>query len=470
MTLLDTLVIHHREREATARAYQTQRNLTDLGNAARFIDAWHDKVRFDHIRSKWFIWDGRRWMQDERHLISHLGQLTVRSIYAEAEGLDDERDRKKTADWAKSSESAAKIRALLDLAKGDPQVACATTDFDNHPHLLNTPAGVYDLQTAQLRPHDPDLMLTKITAISPDPEGESHEFTTFLKNVTLDRPDLIDALHRFLGSGLSGHSPKERIAVWHGSGANGKSALAETIRRLLGDYAGAADISTIERRQRSGGHSDDLAALAGIRFVVTSESNDQVALDEARVKAMTGGDAVTVSRKFEQSFSYVPAFSIAILSNNLPRIGGLDDGIWRRIALFPFDWTVPENQRDNMFVNRLIEREGPYILAWLIAGATLWYKSGYGDLETVKRATESYRRDEDEIGVFLHEECELREGALTSTSDLKRAYEKWCDDNALKPIQGRAYGSSLKAHGLNQKRTAQTRWWVGVELLSGGGD
>ena len=39
------------------------RNLTDLGNAERFVDQNGDRVRYCHERDEWLVWDGRRWAE-----------------------------------------------------------------------------------------------------------------------------------------------------------------------------------------------------------------------------------------------------------------------------------------------------------------------------------------------------------------------------------------------------------------------
>jgi putative DNA primase/helicase len=53
----------------------------------------------------------------------------------------------------------------LTLARGI--VARKTDDLDSDPDLLNTPSGIVDLQRGELLPHDPSLLITKITSDRP---------------------------------------------------------------------------------------------------------------------------------------------------------------------------------------------------------------------------------------------------------------------------------------------------------------
>jgi len=58
--------------------------------------------------------------------------------------------------------SASKIRVITYITK-----LRRTTEvtFDRHPDLLNVRNGVVDLRDGTLRPHDPNLMFTKVTMV-----------------------------------------------------------------------------------------------------------------------------------------------------------------------------------------------------------------------------------------------------------------------------------------------------------------
>jgi putative DNA primase/helicase len=61
------------------------------------------------------------------------------------------------------------------------------------------------------------------------------------------------------------------IFILHGSGQNGKTTLIEILRAVLGEYAKAADSSLLPAK-KSDTTSNDVARLAGARFVSTSET------------------------------------------------------------------------------------------------------------------------------------------------------------------------------------------------------
>ena len=104
-------------------------NLTDLGNAERFIARHGADVRYCYAWSRWMVWTGTRWDRDEAGRAHRLAKETVRGIYQEAAGAEDEDRRKALAKHAARSEAEAKIRAMLELAKSE--VPASPDEFDS---------------------------------------------------------------------------------------------------------------------------------------------------------------------------------------------------------------------------------------------------------------------------------------------------------------------------------------------------
>src|SRR4051794_22673095 len=78
-----------------------------------------------------------------------------------------------------------------------------------------------------------------------------------------------------------------------GKGRNGESTLLVLFRNLLGDYGAHTPTEALMVRQHDNGIPNDPARLAGKRLVTAIETNWDRRLDEAKIKAMTGGDPIT---------------------------------------------------------------------------------------------------------------------------------------------------------------------------------
>ena len=87
-----------------------------------------------------------------------------------------------------------------------------------------------------------------------------------------------------VGYVLSGATSEQCLFLLHGHGANGKSVFLAILRALLGAYAYNAPFSTFELAGRTD-ITNDIAALAGMRLVTASETNEGTRLNEALVEA-----------------------------------------------------------------------------------------------------------------------------------------------------------------------------------------
>ena len=98
-------------------------NLTDLGNAERFVARHGEDVRYCYPWAKWLVWTGTRWERDDAGRVHRLAKETVRGIYREASAAEDEDRRKALAQHATRSEAEGKIKAMLELAKSEVPVS-----------------------------------------------------------------------------------------------------------------------------------------------------------------------------------------------------------------------------------------------------------------------------------------------------------------------------------------------------------
>jgi len=253
------------------------------------------------------------------------------------------------------------------------------------------------------------------------------------------------------------------LFLLHGTGANGKSTFIETILYLLGEYARPTEFRTFLTKE-SESVRNDLAALVGIRFVSAVEVGEGKQLDEAVIKQVTGGDTITTRFLFKEFFDFKPRFKLWLAANSKPEIRGVDEAIWRRVLLIPFEVTIPKEDRDHALGSRLKD-EGPGILAWAVEGLRAWQKDGLKPPEKIIAATEEYREEQDFLGPFLDEKFEKGENLFVSSAELNIVYEIYAGRDAVKP---RTLARMLKARGFkaDQRRVGDEvkRGWTGLGL------
>lgn len=434
---------------------------TDDGNAHRLVDQHSHELRYVPERGQWLAWDGARWRWDK------LGQVHEHaSVLANALPVGTKEDDRHRA-W---SLSARGLGAMVKLAQTKPQVAVNAGTLDSRAWELNTPAGVVDLRTGTLRGPDPTALHTRSTTVAPDLETPPDRWLRFLADTFAGDPAMATYVQRLLGVALVGQVVEQVLPFAFGEGANGKTTLLGTVMRILGlgdeGYALTAP-ADILLASAQGRHSTELARLSGARLVVTSELEDGQRFAEAKVKQLTGGDPITARFMRQDDFTFRPTHSLWLLANHAPEVRAGGTAFWRRIKQVPFLHVVPQERRNAHLEDELVEHEGAQILGWLIAGCADHVRGGLAEPESVRTATAAYQRDQDTVGRFVDETCQLGDPAAAhlriKVPALRTAYETWCRAEGETPVSARALTLTLRSRfGVQSDRDADSRWYLGI--------
>ncbi len=443
------------------------RHFTDLGNAMRLVELHGANIRYSYEAKKWYCWNGKYWQEDRTGGVKRLAKKTVRQMYAEAANIQDDRDREAFIKHALKSENENRLKAMVSLAQSEPGIPILLKQFDVDPFLLNCQNGTINLRTGELQEHKRGDYLTKISPIEYNPKIRSKVWETFLDRVIPD-PQVRTFVQRFAGYSITGSVQEEVFAFPFGPPATGKSTFLRAIGTTLGDYAATADFEAFLVNKNRGGPRNDIARLAGKRFVVSVEVEDGRRLAEGLVNQLTGGDVIAARFLYQESFEFVPQFKLWLAANNRPKITGTDNAIWRRILQIPFFEHIPENERDPELKNILCDTKGtgPAILAWLVEGCLMWQKEGLNPPEAVKQTTDEYKQEMDPIAEFLEDRCILASHTQVSNPQLWKAYKSWCEENGEKyPLGRKKFTQALYAKNLDQYHDGTNRIWTGIGLI-----
>jgi putative DNA primase/helicase len=436
---------------------------TELGHAHRLVHVYGDQLRYVTSWGKWLVWDGRRWALDGSGQVARWAKTIARRLTTDAGAHPDRDERRKLRNLAARGESSAGIKGAITLASTEEGIAVDADQLDAHPQLLNCANGVVDLATGELGPHDPRLLLTKISGARYDPTAAGPEFTKFLERIQPD-PAMRRFLARLLGHALEGRVLEHVLPILYGAGANGKGTLVAVVLVALGDYGDAAEPDLLTARHFDA-HPTGVADLFGLRLAVLHESDQGRHLAEGTVKRLTGGDRLKARRMRENFWSFDPSHTFALLTNHKPLITGTDEGIWRRLQLVPFDVVIPPGERDEHLGDRLA-LEADHVLAWLIAGHRDWRRDGLDEPDPVKAATAEYRAESDQLRRFLDQRCLIGPHFHTRSSELYAEWRTWCNDEGENPGTQKAFTTALQNKGFDSDRTRIGVVWRGIGLAA----
>lgn len=428
--------------------------LTELGNAERIAHEYGHAIKYVSDIG-WLIWDGKRWKIDNKKEIERITAKVLRDLYKS----EDEAETK----WARMCERRnIRMNSIKDLM---PLVAGEREEFDKHKYLFNVENGVIDLTTGKLQPHDRELGLTKIANVTFEEDSKCPTWLSFLEQIFQGDQELIDYMQRLIGYSLTGEITEQIMVFLIGGGSNGKSTFINTIKDLMGEYGKQAKSDTFIKKKETGANND-IARLVGARFVSAIESEDGEQLSESFVKQITGGEPVLARFLRQEYFEFIPEFKVFFTTNHKPVIKGVDEGIWRRVRLVPFNLQLPKEKRDKKLPEKL-SLEMPGILNWAVEGCLKWQKEGLKDPATVMKATSDYKEDMDILGPFLYECCfaPMIEEVKIEAKELYEVYQNWCYRTGEFALKNRAFYRAMETKGFKKEKGAKNKTFIhGVTL------
>ena len=192
------------------------------------------------------------------------------------------------------------------------------------------------------------------------------------------------------------------------------------------------------------------------------ETNEGRRLDVAKIKALTGEDAISAAFKYENYFTFRPQCKLVLVTNHAPHVPASDEARWRSLKVLPFKVTVPPEKRIPSLADKLLADEGPGIFRWAVLGNLARQEGGLKEPEEVIAAVTAYRAAEDVVQHFLAERCvrspPQRRRARRSTPHTFSGPKK----GASIPMSKDRFGKELSRLGI--QKDAGNRYWYGIRL------
>ena len=423
----------------------------------------------------WLQWDGRRWAPVDEAVVAevirtYLAERFTQKVTEAGPKLTHQRLRE-----LRHMLTATKVRNVTTLARGMDGIYTTAAELDSDPDLLNTPSGVVDLRTGQLLPHDPDLLITKITSGRYRP-GYTHP--DWEKALEALPPAERDWYQVRVGQAITGHpTPDGVLVLLQGGGENGKSLLTtDGVVPALGDYA---DVASHKLLSATDEHSEEMASLRGQRFLISEEMTEGRALNITTIKRIMDVGEIRARHVYKSNMTFRATHSLFATTNYLPVVNETDHGTWRRLALlrFPFTFRKPgeecrrpdEKPGDPQLKSRIRAGRGGQhdaIVTWAVEGARRWYANPDTSLALTERIaadTRAWRVEADRI-LGYWDECLIPDpDACIITKELLEDFNEWLMANGHQPWSKELFHPRFKGHsetnrhGVVERRTMNPR-------------
>lgn len=450
------------------------RELTEHGNAHRFIDRYGDRLMYVPEMDRWYVWDGCRWEYVVKERVMRFASRTVGGIMEEMQQCQGEKDKARLALWYKTSQTASMLDNMVKLIQPSARVMVSAANLDCNPDYIGVVNGAVYLPSGGLVPPERTVHITLNTGVRYEEDAACPLFEQTVSDAFFGDEEMCAFLRRVVGYSLLGRPEKEEIIVIpEGKGANGKSTIFNAISDSLGDYAKYASADTFVCARSAGATSaarEDVLRLMGSRFVYVTELEENGVLKESFVKGMTGGEAIPARGLYARhTIEVTPSWVAFMPTNHLPIIKGEDKGIWRKIIVIPFnrDFTADKTITKDVERKNKLKAEAPGILRWCVEGALDYLAQGLNVPASIQRASGDYKDEMDLLSDWLEVHVDTSDAAvMTTNADLWLSWETFARSEGMLHMinSSRVLARRLDSRGFKRVRTNRGRGFTGIKL------
>lgn len=330
--------------------------------------------------------------------------------------------------------------------------------------------GIYWWHDDTLEQHTPALgALTKLP-ITYDPIAIPHTFLAWMEQVFCEDEELRRHVWEVLGYLLMTGNPLQKIILFHGNGGDGKGTLMRVIRAMLGkpNYSSVSLHQLVDDRFATSSLYGKIANISG-------DISDQFLSSPQVLKEITGGDSINASRKFGQSFEFVPYAVPLFSSNDHFRTSDNSRGWRRRWMVIDFPTPVEEmalaGQLPYLDEQLLLEDIPGIFTVAMEALRRLMARGKFAPPAAAIEATNRMHNDADPFMLWLDddEHVFLEENDVTPCADVYRKYTNWCRRNGYSALASGPFGKRLKGIGIGRvrPRSGHSRTWCyeGISVM-----
>jgi len=384
-----------------------------------------------------------------RYTVGHWPAIPLDQVYSEVLALCEDA----AVDGLKTTKS--KLDSIVRIAQIKSQLS-DPSEWNSHLDLLVVQNGTLHLSTGVLRPHAPEDYLTSAVNFPYDPSADAPTWEWYFQTTI---PTLEKFLQEFAGYSLTLDTSHE-ISLWlYGPAGCGKSTFIEGITNVLGSSAGLLGLADIERS------SFGLSNIPGKTLLVSTEQPATYVKTADVINKLISGEPVTVDRKYRDSVTITPNAKILWAMNELPRIGDVGNGLFRRVKIVEFP-DLPESRR-NPKLKAMIRNEASGILNWALDGLRRLQTRGSFEVPAeVKTATQDFKDSNNIPKLFLEECTDVDPNGSAVTVLVYSRYKDWCMDNGYKYASSRVFVKNLERMGLRRAHMRAGDVWNGIRLKS----
>jgi P4 family phage/plasmid primase-like protien len=305
---------------------------------------------------------------------------------------------------------------------------------------VNVENGILNVETRELRPHDPAHLSPVQIPVRYDPSATCPAWDKFVAQVF---PEDAQALAFELAADLITPSRSAQKAVLLlGEGSNGKS----TYLRALGAFVGGPNTSGVSLHKLEADRFSTSRLIGKLANICPDLPSAHLA-ETSVFKAITGGDALNAEYKYRESFEFVPYARLVFSANHVPRSGDASHAFFRRWLVIPFNRTFEKSEqkpREELDASLSDPRELSGVLNKALDVLPRVRCEGFSETESMREAWEEFKAMTDPLAVWLEHNTVTGANAWVTKSALLSAFNQAADSQGRAGMTAQAFGRAMK--------------------------
>jgi putative DNA primase/helicase len=334
--------------------------------------------------------------------------------------------------------------------------------------LINLNNGVLDINTRELKPHDPGHLFFSKIPVAYDPMADCPTIKKYLSEVLDEEQVMI--IQEWFGYALYREYFIKKALICVGEGDTGKSTLISLFYTFFGDV----NVSGVSLQSMS----NDKFAVSNLyskHINLHDELSFKDIRDNGAFKMATGGGIITGEKKFKSQFQFKNYAKLTFACNKIPDVKeSNDDAYFNRWIVLHFSRVVEKDKQDKLLIHKITTTtELSGLLNFAIDGLVRLLERQHFTYE--KEAHEikaEMLRSSSSVAHFAFDGIEESAGAWVSKEDMYQAFKKYSHENKLPDASMKAFGSRLPMYASyitdfrpkDPKTGTQVTAWRNVKL------
>jgi putative DNA primase/helicase len=321
--------------------------------------------------------------------------------------------------------------------------------------------GILNLKTLKLTRFTPKKVFFNKFDISYDSKVDCPNIKKFIGSIVEDKSDF-EVIQELFGDIIYTDYKWERCFMFLGDGRNGKSKLAE----LMKLFVGTNNVCSVHPSTLEDPNSFTISFFHGKLVNLSMDINNTAFKKISVLKALSGRDPVTASRKFMTPIVFKNYAKLIFGANDLPKTFETKDSFWERWILVEFPYTFTDKRtiqtcdnlkkkpylklRDPDIIEKIVtDKEMTGLLNFAIKGLHRLLKNGnYSYKYTPDEVKSLWIRKSDSFGAFFLDYLEIDYDSKVSKKDLRRMYSIYCKKHHIKNASDKAIKFKMDEEGV----------------------